>query len=145
MMQNHIWLMELNRRYNCFDVLKVTEKKLPFSGGLTEYFPPNPQLVNHEILLELRKGTFVCHVWSSGMGIRAGPPGAWSGKPDFRAAGSGIGLRVIELAFSVISGRDRVFQPHGTHLTSGHPDSGWRKSGRAGRPECPPLVWTGQG
>ena len=39
--------MELNRRYNCFDVLKVTEKKLPFSGGLTEYFPPNPQLVNH--------------------------------------------------------------------------------------------------
>ena len=43
--------MELNRRYNCFDVLKVTEKKLPFSGGLTEYFPPNPQLVKDKALL----------------------------------------------------------------------------------------------
>ena len=29
------------------------------------------------------------------MGIRAGPPGARSGEPDFRAAGSGIGLEVI--------------------------------------------------
>ena len=37
--------MELNRRYDCFDELKVTEKKLRFSEGLTEYFPPNPQLV----------------------------------------------------------------------------------------------------
>ena len=45
MMQNHICNMELNRRYYSFDKLKVTEKKLRFSGGLTEYFPPNPQLV----------------------------------------------------------------------------------------------------
>ena len=47
--------MELNRRYNCFDVLKVTEKKLPFSGGLTEYFPPNPQLVNKQCYLLQKK------------------------------------------------------------------------------------------
>ena len=39
--------MELNRRYNRFDKLKVTEIKLRFSGGLTEYFPPNPQLVKN--------------------------------------------------------------------------------------------------
>ena len=38
--------MKLNRRYYRFVELKVTEKKLRFSGGLTEYFPPNPQLVN---------------------------------------------------------------------------------------------------
>ena len=37
--------MELNRRYYRFDELKVPEKKLRFSGGLTEYIPPNPQLV----------------------------------------------------------------------------------------------------
>ena len=37
--------MELNRRYYSFVELKVTEKKLRFSRGLTEYFPPNPQLV----------------------------------------------------------------------------------------------------
>ena len=37
--------MELNRRYYRFVELKVTEKKIRFSGGLTEYFPPNPQLV----------------------------------------------------------------------------------------------------
>ena len=37
--------MELNRRYYRFDELNVTEKKLRFSGGLTEYIPPNPQLV----------------------------------------------------------------------------------------------------
>ena len=37
--------MELNRRYYRFDELKVTEKKLRFSGGLTEYIPPNPQLI----------------------------------------------------------------------------------------------------
>ena len=40
--------MELYRRFNCFDELKVTEKKLRFSGGLTEYFPPNPQMINIE-------------------------------------------------------------------------------------------------
>ena len=44
------------------------------------------------------------------MGIRAGPPGARSGCPDFRAAGTGIelevivtigiGLKVIGLGFS---------------------------------------------
>ena len=45
-MQNHISHMELNRRYYRFDEFEVTEKKLRFSGGLTEYFPPNPQLVN---------------------------------------------------------------------------------------------------
>ena len=38
--------MELNRRYYRFVELKVTEKKIRFLGGLTEYFPPNPQLVN---------------------------------------------------------------------------------------------------
>ena len=37
--------MELNRRYYRFVELKVTEKKIRFLGGLTEYFPPNPQLV----------------------------------------------------------------------------------------------------
>ena len=37
--------MELNRRCYRFDELKVTEKKLRFSAGLTEYIPPNPQLV----------------------------------------------------------------------------------------------------
>ena len=51
MMQNHICNMELNRRYYSFDKLKVTEKKLRFSGGLTEYFPPNPQLVKDKALL----------------------------------------------------------------------------------------------
>ena len=45
MMQNQIQQMELNRRYYRFDELKVPEKKLRFSGGLTEYIPPNPQLV----------------------------------------------------------------------------------------------------
>ena len=47
MMQNHILNMELNRHYYRFVELKVTEKKIRFSGGLTEYFPPNPQLVNN--------------------------------------------------------------------------------------------------
>ena len=37
--------MELNRRYYRFVVLKVTEKKNSVVRGLTEYFPPNPQLV----------------------------------------------------------------------------------------------------
>ena len=37
--------MELNRRYYRFVELKVTEKNIRFLGGLTEYFPPNPQLV----------------------------------------------------------------------------------------------------
>ena len=45
MVQNHISHMELNRRYYRFDELKVTEKILGFSGDLTEYIPPNPQLI----------------------------------------------------------------------------------------------------
>ena len=41
------------------------------------------------------------------------------------------------------SGRDRaqLSQPDRAVNRSGQPDSGWKKSGRAGRPECPPLVW----
>ena len=43
--------MELNRRYYRFVELKVAEKKIRFLGSLTEYFPPNPQLVKTHIKL----------------------------------------------------------------------------------------------
>ena len=49
MVQNHISHMELNRRYYRFDELKVTEKILGFSGDLTEYIPPNSQLVKAKL------------------------------------------------------------------------------------------------
>lgn len=40
--------MELNRHCYRLDELKVTEKKTSVSGGMTEYIPPNPQMVNFE-------------------------------------------------------------------------------------------------
>ena len=49
--------MELNRHYYRFVELKVTEKKVRFSGGLTEYFPPNPQLVKKTIFQSESKKT----------------------------------------------------------------------------------------
>ena len=50
MMQNHISLVELNRRYYRFDDSEVNEKKLRFSRGLTEYNPSICQLVNKKNL-----------------------------------------------------------------------------------------------
>ena len=69
--------MELNRRHNCFDELQFTEKILRFSGGLTEYFPPNPQLVKNLVRNRVYEKIWLRTEFLGNMGYKLGSLKKW--------------------------------------------------------------------